>query len=125
MTTVRPSIFAGPALSFNLLAKDELVNTAVIEFLGIVRQPNISNVNRTGLSLIMGGEIQFHLGNREVVLEVRFSQSLKNTFDNVDPNDIPYFQSPEFPKEIPIVSAAGEAPDLKNRAVTFSLGLAF
>lgn len=125
LTTVRPSIFAGPALSFNLLAKNELVNTAVIDFLDIVRQPNISNVNRIGLSLIIGGEIQFNIGNREASLEVRYSQSLKNTFDNVDPNDIPYFQSLEFPKEIPIVSAAGEAPDLKNRAVTFSLGFAF
>lgn len=124
-TSVRPSLFAGPAVSLKILAKDEQVNTAVIDFFGVVNEPNITNVSRTGLSLILGGDIQIQIGTREVFLDLRYSHSFNDTFADVNPNDIPRFQFPELAMEIPIVSVAGEAPDLRNRAVTFSFGLTF
>ena len=118
------NIFGGPAIAYNISAKDEIKNTALIEFLALVPNPDITNVNKTGVSLIIGGDYQFTIGTYELLIDLRYSHSFEETFHGVAQGDIPSFNgSDSFPDEIPLVSQSGEAPDLKNRAITLSIGL--
>lgn len=129
---LKPSLFAGPALTFNLSGTDDLymrahLDSAGVEIDHIVVQgkPDINNIKSTSLSIVLGGDIKLQAGSANFVLDVRYTIGTGNVFEDVNPalvDDVDLLD--DLPSELPVVNwETGKAPDMKDRAFSITLGV--
>ena len=82
-SNIRPSIFAGPAVGFNMTAKTE------VEFEGETQENDIKDDTKsTEFSLAFGGGIGFMVGKNELGVDVRYILGLTTIDDSSDPLDL-------------------------------------
>ena len=79
---VRPSIFAGPSIGFNMSAKSK------IEAGGQTFEEDIEDVASTDFGLVFGGGIGFPVGNGELGLDIRYILGLSTIDDSAEKADI-------------------------------------
>jgi len=115
-SATHPSVYIGPAIAFSLDSKAEA------EGYGGSGSVDIANTKSVDVGLVFGGDIEIPAGeNGLVMLDVRYTLGLAKTFDDTEPFDI---NDPPLP--LPIADPlTGNAYDVKNSALTFTVGYAF
>jgi len=82
-TNLRPALFVGPAIGFNIGAKIKG------EYQGQSAETDIDSfVTSTDFSLIFGGGLGFMIGNNELGVDIRYSLGLTTWDDSDDPFDL-------------------------------------
>jgi hypothetical protein len=78
-SNIRPSVFAGPSVSFNTTAKTK------IEVDGESEEEDIDDVKSTEYGLVFGGGLGFMIGKNELGFDIRYILGL-STLDDSDFN---------------------------------------
>ena len=78
---IRPSLFAGPSIGFNISAKSKL------EFMGQSEEGDIEDVNPTDIGLVFGAGLGFPVGQNELGFDFRYILGLTKVDDSADPAD--------------------------------------
>jgi hypothetical protein len=82
-TNLKPALFVGPAIGFNIGAKIKG------EYQGQSEEIDIDSlVTSTDFSLIFGGGLGFMIGNNELGVDIRYSLGLTSWDDETDPYDV-------------------------------------
>jgi len=82
-SSLRPSIFAGPAVGFNTTA------TFKVEFDGQSEEQDIKDdVTSTDFSLVFGGALGFMVGKNELGVDIRYILGLSSIDDSSDSFDL-------------------------------------
>jgi hypothetical protein len=82
-TSLRPSLFVGPALAFNTGAKVKG------EYQGQSAETDIDSfVTSTDFSLVFGGGLGFMIGSNELGVDIRYNLGLTSWDDESDPLDV-------------------------------------
>jgi Outer membrane protein beta-barrel domain len=79
---IKPAIFAGPSVGFNLSAKSK------IEAGGQTFEEDMQDVASTDFGLVFGGGIGFPVGNGELGLDIRYILGLSTIDDSADKADV-------------------------------------
>jgi hypothetical protein len=115
-SATHPSVYIGPAVAFSLNS------TAEAEALGVSGSVDIANTKSVDVGLVFGADVEIPAGAKGLVLlDVRYTLGLAKAFDDTDPYDI---NNPPTP--LPLADpTTGTAFDVKNSALTFTVGYAF
>jgi hypothetical protein len=82
-SNIKPSIFAGPAIGFNMTAKSK------VEFEGESQENDFKDETKsTEFSLAFGGGIGFPVGNGELGVDIRYILGMSTFDDSSDPWDL-------------------------------------
>ena len=82
-TNLKPAVFVGPAVGFNMDAKIKG------EYQGETEEEDIDSlVTSTDFSIIFGGGLGFMVGNNELGVDIRYSLGLTSWDDSDDPFDL-------------------------------------
>lgn len=79
---VRPTIFAGPSIGFNMSAKSK------VEAGGQTFEQDIEDVASTDIGLVFGGGIGFPVGNGELGVDIRYILGLSTIDDSSEKDDV-------------------------------------
>lgn len=104
----KPALLAGPAIGFTSTSRRKEVDE------GITEEADVDNSKSSGVAFIFGGSADIKTGNHVVVLDLRYSIGLSQNYKQPGLTDITVIEDP-----------FGNAPDLKNRSLSFSLGVLF
>lgn len=129
---LKPSLFAGPALVFNLSGTDDFYMKAVLDSAGTVvdsaiadHETDISNIKSTSFNFVIGGDLKIEAGSANFILDVRYTIGTSNVFEDVNPSvfeDINLMD--DLPSDFPIADwETGKAPDMKNRVLSITAGV--
>jgi opacity protein-like surface antigen len=102
-SVVTPTLFLGPAVSFNVDAKAKAFGQSVDigDYVGTI-----------DVGLTFGGGVDFALGSVKLILDGRYTLGLVNVAD--------------FPSDASsILGVPGASLDVKNRTISFMVGLGF
>ena len=116
---IRPSLYVGPALGFNLdgtFSAEEGVQGGFADDLGDI---DIANLKSTEFSAVVGGELGVALGNTILLLDLRYTQGLTKAFEDAS------FATAIVNNEWAFVNTAGEADDVKNSSFSVVVGISF
>lgn len=75
-STVRPSIFVGPALDI------KVASTVEVEAGGQSASADLENINSTDFGLVFGGALGFDVSGHELGFDVRYTLGLTTVFDS-------------------------------------------
>ena len=82
-SNIKPSIFAGPSIGFNMTAKSK------VEFEGESQENDFKDETKsTEFSLAFGGGIGFPVGNGELGVDIRYILGMSTFDDSSDPWDL-------------------------------------
>ena len=82
-SAIKPSIFAGPSIGFNMTAKSK------IEFDGESQENDFKDDTKsTEFSLAFGGGVGFPVGNGELGVDIRYILGMSTFDDSSDPWDL-------------------------------------
>lgn len=82
-SNIKPSIFAGPSIGFNMTAKSK------VEFDGESQENDFKDETKsTEFSLAFGGGIGFPVGNGELGVDIRYILGMSTFDDSSDPLDL-------------------------------------
>jgi len=80
---IKPSIFAGPSIGFNMTAKSK------VEFDGETQENDFKDETKsTEFSLAFGGGVGFPVGNGELGVDIRYILGMSTFDDSSDPWDL-------------------------------------
>ena len=113
---IRPSLYVGPALGFNLSGKFKLEEGTEGGFATDLGEIDIANLKSTEFSGVIGGELGIAMGNTTLLLDVRYTRGLTKAYEEVTTVNT---------NEFPIVNVDGTADDSKNRSFSLTLGVSF
>jgi hypothetical protein len=117
---VAPHLYAGPAFAFATSAKAEIKVT--MAGFGISEEMDISNEKSSDFGLVFGGGVDIGLGSTALTLEGRYTLGMQNIVE-----DAPFteWDIDDPPPEIAVLidGATDEAFDVKNRVLSFWVGL--
>lgn len=113
---IKPSLYVGPALGFNISGKLQLEEGTEGGFATDLGEIDIANLKSTEFSGIIGGELGIAMGNTTLLLDLRYTQGLTKAYEDVSTVDA---------GEIPIVNSDGTADDSKNSSFSLSIGILF
>jgi len=130
--SVRPSLFAGPALAFNLSASDDITMTSSTGAPGsavprtTTGEPEITNIRSSDLSFVLGTDLRIPVGRAGIILDLRYQVGASEAFEDINPESIPYIdhRAVTFPDKYPMAArGTGKAPDMKNIVFSFTMGV--
>jgi hypothetical protein len=82
-SNIKPSIFAGPSIGFNMTAKSK------VEFGGETQENDFKDETKsTEFSLAFGGGVGFPVGNGELGVDIRYVLGMSTFDDSSDPWDL-------------------------------------
>ena len=82
-SAIKPSIFAGPSIGFNMTAKSK------VEFDGETQENDFKDDTKsTEFSLAFGGGLGFPVGNGELGVDIRYILGMSTFDDSSDPWDL-------------------------------------
>ena len=113
---IRPSLYVGPALGFNLSGKFKLEEGTEGGFATDLGEIDIANLKSTEFSGVIGGELGIAMGNTTLLLDVRYTRGLTKAYEDVTTVNA---------NEFPIVNVDGTADDSKNSSFSLTLGVSF
>ena len=125
----RPSIFAGPAMAFNIGQSREMdveytvfVDGYPVD--GFIRgEPEITNLKSTDMGLVFGGEIRIPYGSINLSLDARYTMGMTDVFEDINAEDVGLLINAR-PEELPVADFyTGEASGVKNRSLSITLGV--
>ncbi len=117
---IRPSLYAGPALGFNLSGKFKLEEGNEGAFATNLGERDILNLKSTEFSGVLGGELGIAMGNTTLLLDLRYTQGLTKAFEDASNQG----QDP-ITGDWAFVSPSGEADNSKNSSFSLSIGVSF
>lgn len=130
---LKPALFAGPALAFNVSGTDDFYMRARMEdengnefdHTVIQGNPDISNIKSPSLEIVLGADVKLEAGSANFILDVRYTLATGNAFDDVTPSPLKdFYLSDDIPAEMPVIDwDTGTAPDRKNRVCSITLGV--
>jgi hypothetical protein len=131
--SVQPAFFFGPALAIKASATNETeidvtfqtpTGSASLQGAG---EPDIDNTKSTDFGLVLGGDIGIKMGQVRLYLDARYTLGFSQQFEDVDPDDVPDIDIvDQWPDKFPMVNnETGKACQLKNRALSVMVGVAF
>ena len=104
----KPALLAGPAFIITSTSRRKEVDE------GITEEADVDNSKSSGLAFLFGGSADIKSGNHVIVLDLRYGIGLSQNYKQPAPADNIIIDDPN-----------GNAPDLKNRSLSFSLGILF
>lgn len=113
---IRPSLYVGPALGFNLSGKLKLEEGTEGGFATDLGEIDIANLKSTEFSAVIGGELGIAMGNTTLLLDLRYTQGLTKAYEDITTVDA---------GEFPIVNSDGTADDSKNSSFSLTVGVSF
>ena len=115
---IKPSLYVGPALGFNLSGKFKLEEGQEGAFATDLGERDIPNMKSTEFSGVFGGELGIATGNTTLFLDLRYTQGFTKAFDDIDVATV-------SADEYPIVNSDGTADDSKNSNFSIAVGISF
>lgn len=116
---VSTNVFAGPAFAF--AKSSETVVEGKLEGIPVSGAINNYNEKSTDIGLVLGGGIDVAVMSVGITLDIRYTAGLSSMWDNVDVATIPS-STTEATYADP---TTGTADDMKNSALTFTVGVTF
>ena len=104
----KPALLVGPAIGFTSTSRRKEVDG------GVTEEADVDNSKSSGVAFLFGGSADIQTSNFVVVLDLRYSMGLSQNYKQPAPSDNLVIDDPN-----------GNAPDLKNRSLSFSLGILF
>ncbi len=130
---LKPGLFAGPALAFNLSGTDDFYmraflldsNGVEIDSELVEGKPDITNIKSTSLNFVIGGDLKLEAGSANFILDIRYTIGTGNVFEDVDESVFDDVNlGSDLPSELPVASwMTGVAPDMKNSAFSIMVGV--
>ena len=114
---IKPSLYVGPALGFNLSGKFKLEEGTEGGFATDLGERDIANLKSTEFSGLGGFELGIVMGNTTLLLDIRYTRALTKAYEDSSP--VP------TASEFPIVNSDGTADDSKNSSFSLTVGVVF
>lgn len=113
---IAPSIFAGPAVAFNIGSKFESEGADADE----LESGDIYNQKSIDFGIMFGGGLEFKVGEKsKLAIDLRYTMGLTTAYDDVSLNeDVP-------DDELILTDDDGAALELKNSNIQVTVGLLF
>ena len=115
---IRPSLYAGPAIGFNLSGTISLEEGTEGGFATDLGEQDIANMKSTEFSGVFGGELGFAMGNTNLFLDLRYTQGFTKAYDDIVIATVPA-------GEKAIVNTDDTADDSKNSSFSLAVGISF
>ena len=113
---ISPYLITGPALAF--ISRSRTTYETIVQGIPLAGSEVNYNQRPIDLSLVLGAGIDFDLGPRQVIFDVRFTKGLRNVWDSVDWADVP-------PDQQAYAHPDGKADYMRNFVVSVSGGVMF
>lgn len=113
---ISPYLLVGPAFGF--ISSSRTTYETIVQGIPLAGSEKNYNQRPIDLGLVLGAGIDFKLGPKQVIFDIRCTKGLRSVWENIDWADVPDDQQAYAHPD-------GKADDMRNLVVSVSGGLMF